>query len=68
MIIKIAAIVTATQKANKCRLLFGMKYYAETRVLIATNSVWLFGARHTDISFLLCHVPMVWYVRIAMMI
>jgi len=35
--------------------------------LKATISVWLFGIRHTNISFLLFHVPMVWYVKIAMM-
>ncbi len=34
----------------------------------ATVSVWPFGVRRTNISFLLFHVPMVWYARIVMMI
>jgi len=34
----------------------------------ATVSVWPFGVRRTNISFLLFHVSMVWYARIVMMI
>jgi len=34
----------------------------------ATVSVLLFDVTRTNISFLLFHVPRVWYARIAMMI
>ncbi len=68
MFISILGIVNIILEIHDAELWHGIKYYAEARVLIATISVWLFGVRHTNISFLLFHVPMVLYVRIAMMI